>query len=111
MPDMKDITHCVICGRTLHPGRTHVDTCGNACFHVLLKRQRARNAALDAAEYTRPMGANPLGTSEPMRLDCAWCHTTIRQGPLPISHGICPTCFDREMRNVDALRTLGGAEE
>ncbi len=37
---MKDITRCVICGKTLKADRTHVDTCGESCFKILLKRQR-----------------------------------------------------------------------
>ena len=39
--DMKDIYRCVICGKNLTPDRTHVDTCGERCFKVLLVRQRA----------------------------------------------------------------------
>jgi predicted nucleic acid-binding Zn ribbon protein len=47
--DMKDIRECVICGKRLAPDRPHVDTCSEAHYKALLVRQRARNAAIDAA--------------------------------------------------------------
>lgn len=44
--DMRDITRCAVCGRTLKADRTHVDTCGQRCFKELLKSQRvARNVS------------------------------------------------------------------
>lgn len=27
---------------------------------------------------------------------CAWCKTLLRDGPEPISHGMCEACADRE---------------
>jgi predicted nucleic acid-binding Zn ribbon protein len=33
-------SRCVVCGKVLRAGRTHVDTCGERCFRALLKRQR-----------------------------------------------------------------------
>ena len=41
---MADITHCVICSRTLNPRRTMPDTCGDRCYRRLLTLQRAHNA-------------------------------------------------------------------
>jgi len=38
--DMKAVTKCVICGKTLKPNRTHVDTCGERCYKALLRIQR-----------------------------------------------------------------------
>ena len=32
---------CVICGRDLLAVRTHTDTCGERCYHILLAAQRA----------------------------------------------------------------------
>lgn len=28
----------------------------------------------------------------PIKVICAWCRVVLRDGNLPISHGICPTC-------------------
>lgn len=41
---MQEITICVICGRWLKPDRDHVDTCGERCYHILLKHQRRTRA-------------------------------------------------------------------
>ena len=30
--------------------------------------------------------------SHAMRLECAWCHATLREGTEPVSHGICQPC-------------------
>jgi hypothetical protein len=39
---MKDIiVSCVICGKTLDPNRTHVDTCGERCYKRQLENLRA----------------------------------------------------------------------
>jgi len=38
---MRDILHCVICGRLLARKRDHVDTCSAACTRKLLALQRA----------------------------------------------------------------------
>ena len=48
MRDMRDITSCIVCAKTLKPTRTHVDTCGERCFRTLLQRQRASMAREDA---------------------------------------------------------------
>lgn len=40
MPDMKDISKCVMCGKDLPARRVHVDTCGERCYKMLLRRQR-----------------------------------------------------------------------
>jgi hypothetical protein len=29
------------------------------------------------------------------RAICAWCDVVLREGVLPISHGICPACLER----------------
>jgi hypothetical protein len=31
---------------------------------------------------------------------CAWCEVVIRGGLGPISHGICPSCYDRLMKEI-----------
>jgi len=41
---MSEITQCVICGKTLGPGRAHTDTCGEACFKALCRQQRTVRA-------------------------------------------------------------------
>lgn len=38
--DMAQITHCVVCERQLKAERTHVDTCGDACFTKLRRWQQ-----------------------------------------------------------------------
>lgn len=38
--DMRTITECVICHRTLAPEREQVDTCSRACLSKLLNLQR-----------------------------------------------------------------------
>jgi hypothetical protein len=37
------------------------------------------------------------GNSAPRQV-CAWCHTIIREGEDPATHGICPACQEKEMR-------------
>jgi hypothetical protein len=31
----------------------------------------------------------------PLTLICSWCTRVLREGALPASHGICPTCAAR----------------
>lgn len=31
---------------------------------------------------------------------CAWCGFVIREGEGPISHGICPSCYDKMDKEV-----------
>jgi hypothetical protein len=30
---------------------------------------------------------------EALKVVCAWCKETIREGDLPVSHGICLSCY------------------
>ena len=38
-----------------------------------------------------------------LKLVCAWCGVTIREGnaEADVSHGICASCFEREMDNLN----------
>jgi hypothetical protein len=29
---------------------------------------------------------------------CAWCKTVTREGSLPATHGICPSCMEQVLR-------------
>ena len=44
-----------------------------------------------------------------MKLVCAWCGVTIREGDdkADVSHGICASCFERE---VDKLNDVKGED-
>ena len=33
--------------------------------------------------------------NRPLRVECAWCRRVLRDGPEPVSHGICPECRDK----------------
>lgn len=33
---------------------------------------------------------------------CAWCSALIRDGKLPISHGLCRTCGDKMLAEMEA---------
>lgn len=33
------------------------------------------------------------------RVVCAWCQTTMRDGPEPTSHGLCQPCADKLLRH------------
>ena len=35
-------------------------------------------------------------------LVCAWCLLVMREGTLPASHGLCPTCAARLHAELDA---------
>lgn len=37
------------------------------------------------------------GNMSPRKV-CAWCHSIIKEGGDPATHGICPACQEREMR-------------
>ena len=39
--------------------------------------------------------------AEVVRLDCAWCKTTMRDGVAPISHGICRECAELVKVGID----------
>lgn len=49
--------------------------------------------------------AGPVQTPATLRVVCAWCTTTMQDGPIdgPISHGICAPCETRMNRELDAL--------
>lgn len=46
-------------------------------------------------------------TQPEMRIDCAWCGDTIRDGVPPISHGICATCEVAFARDAGLTDTMG----
>ncbi len=53
--EFADITNCVICGRTLHTDRKHMDTCAGPCFSHLIRMQRRADGLLDSqVEETKP---------------------------------------------------------
>ena len=45
-----------------------------------------------------------------LKIVCAWCGKTVKDGVpgAPVSHLICPPCYEREMRILD--EKLGSAE-
>lgn len=50
--------------------------------------------------------ANRLTESEtvPLTLICAWCSTVLRDGALPATHGICPTCQARVFTDLEGRK-------
>lgn len=36
------------------------------------------------------------------KVECAWCGQVLREGVLPVSHGICPNCLDDMTPKVSA---------
>ena len=37
-----------------------------------------------------------MSETEPIKVLCAWCGVTIREGTGPrVSHGICPSCAEK----------------
>ncbi len=48
--------------------------------------------------------------TEPIKILCAWCGAVIRDGSLPVSHGICPSCeakhFPKETTNGSTTNGL-----
>ena len=38
-----------------------------------------------------------LPVAQPSAVICAWCLSVLREGSAPVSHGICPACFDRDV--------------
>lgn len=37
-----------------------------------------------------------------MKVICAYCKTIMQDGPpVPVSHGICTTCFERVVKELD----------
>ena len=41
---------------------------------------------------------------EILALACAWCQTILRDGGLPATHGICPTCQRQVFEDTEAAR-------
>ena len=37
-----------------------------------------------------------------MKVICGWCRATLKDGPLPISHGLCAACAARLHAELDA---------
>jgi len=35
-----------------------------------------------------------------LRKVCAWCQKIIQEGVYPVTHGICPECQEKEVRNT-----------
>jgi rRNA maturation endonuclease Nob1 len=47
-----------------------------------------------------------------LRVVCAWCGKTTKEGPLPVSHGMCGECGRRlknEMKEQDSALGSGTA--
>lgn len=38
-----------------------------------------------------------------MKRICAWCQKILEDGTEPVTHGICPECFKRELESVKAF--------
>lgn len=36
-----------------------------------------------------------LTDSVPLKVVCGWCQSLMRDGALPVSHGMCPACIVR----------------
>lgn len=43
----------------------------------------------------------------PARIECAWCKIVISPGAEPVSHGICPQCFDVAVKDVGPKQAAG----
>ena len=48
------------------------------------------------------------------RLICSWCQRLLREGTLPPSHGICPTCKEQVMawdtKSIEGMETMAKGE-
>ena len=44
---------------------------------------------------------------EALKLICAWCGALIREGKLPISHGLCRGCADRMAKELQQEKEHG----
>lgn len=52
-----------------------------------------------------PSGKDTVQDAVPvLRVVCGWCPAVIREGVEPVSHGICPTCSDRETARLREAR-------
>jgi rRNA maturation endonuclease Nob1 len=36
-----------------------------------------------------------------LKLVCAWCGKTMREGDEPASHGICEVCYESVVRRIE----------
>ncbi len=45
----------------------------------------------------------------PHRRACGWCRKELSPGREPTTHGICPTCYETELAQAEALRAMGEA--
>ncbi len=39
-----------------------------------------------------------------MKIVCAWCERILEDGPPPVSHGMCTSCYARQMNEVRKMR-------
>jgi hypothetical protein len=77
LPEKSVVHHFNADGRDNGPG--NLVLCEDQSYHLLL---HARQRAIESRE-------------SPLRLECAWCDTLLRDGREPTSHGICEACSER----------------
>ena len=46
-----------------------------------------------------------------MKLICGWCQIVMRDGSLPASHGLCPTCAEKLQAETDRVQAARLAQE
>jgi hypothetical protein len=49
-----------------------------------------------------------IGRNSALRKVCAWCHTVMKEGEDPATHGICLACQEKEMLPYLKEPTKGG---
>jgi len=59
-PKQNPNERCVVCGKPLKPGRTHVDTCGERCYRQLLEKQRDAAFGVDRGIKPFDYEENPM---------------------------------------------------
>ena len=47
--------------------------------------------------------ASPHDAATPASVVCAWCKTTLSEGSLPASHGICARCLEERFHLPEGL--------
>lgn len=47
---------------------------------------------------------------QPLKMICGWCGTLLRDGRMPLSHGICKPCSDRVFAELIASEAKDKAE-
>lgn len=38
---------------------------------------------------------------EQLKVQCAWCGVTVREGKLPVTHGACRSCADKMLAQME----------